>query len=156
MPSANPFSARSRRNALQAPHWGAGHKPAKVSSSPPRASTTGFDGTLPEATSARLPTNNCCGTPEGLGPPQKWVNLISGRRSSCLSDIASLPSLVKLLSTIQAQIACKRLCARRSFAFKVRKEKWLYRPKETSFHTASHTNWRSKRQHFKRASGSWP
>ncbi len=31
----------------------------------------------------------------------------------------------------------QRLCAKRSFAFKVRKEKWLSRPKETSLHTVS-------------------
>jgi len=35
------------------------------------------------------------------------------------------------------ETAHKRLCAKRSFAFKQRKEKWLYRPKETTFHTAS-------------------
>src|SRR5436305_10976999 len=31
----------------------------------------------------------------------------------------------------------ERLCEKRPFAFKHRKEKWLYRPKETPFHTAS-------------------
>src|SRR5216110_2249157 len=31
----------------------------------------------------------------------------------------------------------QRLCEKRPFAFKQSKEKWLYRPKETTLHTAS-------------------
>ncbi len=51
-------TARSRRNASRAPHSGAAHKPGKLSSRTPSASTTGFDDTLLEATRARLPTNH--------------------------------------------------------------------------------------------------
>src|SRR2546423_15503591 len=42
-----------------------------------------------------------------VGPSRRACKDVAGRRSSCLSDIAFLPYLVKLLYTIKAQIACK-------------------------------------------------
>src|SRR3989442_12201491 len=49
-----------------------------------------------------------------VGPSRRACKDVSGRRSSCLSDIPSLPSLVTLLSTIKAQIACKHALNQRS------------------------------------------
>src|SRR2546421_4874329 len=42
-----------------------------------------------------------------VGPSRRACKAVSGRRSFCLSDIASFPSLVTLLSPIKAQMACK-------------------------------------------------
>src|SRR6266699_2875619 len=49
-----------------------------------------------------------------VGPSRRACKDVSGRRSACLSDIPSLPSLVTLLSTIKAQIACKQALNERS------------------------------------------
>src|SRR5947209_18881064 len=49
-----------------------------------------------------------------VGPSRRACQDVSGRRSSCLSDIPSLPPLVKLLSTIKTQIACKQTLNERS------------------------------------------
>src|SRR5438034_3860988 len=50
----------------------------------------------------------------------------------------------------------ERLCEKRPFAFKQSKEKCLYRPKETTFHTASDTNLLSKVQYCTHADArSW-
>src|SRR5437773_3541376 len=50
------------------------------------------------------------------------------------------------MSSRRLSICPERLCEKRPFAFKQSKEKCLYRPKETTFHTASDTNLRSKVQ----------
>lgn len=86
----------------------------------------------------------------GLIPDLQYVIVMLGMRQKGKFSVGTfhLDDTLHLLGTVpNRHIATssswragwyERLCEMRSSASNVRKKKWLYRPKETSLHTASH------------------